>query len=119
AQGVAAAGMVPFTLGVLALVGGSLTAVAWQYARRKPWRSRALLLAALAALPIFQLVTPYRILIDYLYPRPAPGIQPPVRLAFDPAKLALRKGGYPEKNKMHIWMPLLVSGVADGWNIKI
>jgi hypothetical protein len=114
AAGVSGVNSVPGWLCILAVVGIGLAVVLWQYSRRKTAPSRILLLCAGAVVPIIAFVTPHRILIERAYPQATAGQQLPVQLAFDPAKPASDEGGYPEKNKVHIRIPLLVSGIATG-----
>lgn len=116
---VSGANSIPASLECLVIAGASLAAVLTQYARRRTARSRVLLLAAAAAFPIIVFAAPYRTLIAYFYPRPRAGQQLPVQIAFDPAKPASHEGGYPEKNKVHVGIPLLVSGVENGWKISV
>jgi hypothetical protein len=112
--GVAGANDIPSRITWIAVFATAAAVIFWQYARRRTARSRIVLLCVAAAVPIFFAVTPYRTIIARIYPTPAPGQALPVQLAFDPAKPASLKGGYPEKNKVHILLPLLVSGVAEG-----
>ena len=118
--GVSGAGSVPAALEGVVLVGASVAAVVWQYARRRTTQSRVLLLAAaVAAGPIIMFATPYRTLIAHTYPRATTGQQLPVKLASDPAKPTSHEGGYPEENKVHVRIPLLVSGVENGSRIHV
>jgi hypothetical protein len=112
--GVEGAAEIPGSLSIIAVYAACLGVVLWQYARRGTVRSRMVLLGLAAALPILFAITPYRMIIAGHYPAPATGQALPVQLAFDPAKPTSLKGGYPEKNKVHIRMPLLVSGIAEG-----
>jgi hypothetical protein len=112
--GVESAAGIPGSLSLDAVYAAFFIVVLWQYARRRTARSRVVLLGLAAAVPLFFAATPYRTVIARLYPLPTSGQALPVRLAFDPAKPASLKGGYPEKNKVHIKLPLLVSGVAEG-----
>ncbi len=119
AAGVSRAGGFVAALDGVVLGATSVAVVLWQFARRRTGRSRVLLLAAAAALPIIMFATPYRTLIAHFYAQVTAGQQPPVQLAFDPAKPASHEGGYPEKNKVHVRMPLLVSGVENGSMIRV
>jgi len=112
--GVSGAASIPGSLSYIAVYAAFLGVVLWQYARRGTVRSQIVLLGLAAAVPILFAITPYRMIIARLYPAPSADQPPPVRLAFDPAKPASLKGGYPEKNKVHILLPLLVSGIAEG-----
>jgi hypothetical protein len=106
-------------LGILVVVGAGLAVVPWQYARRRTKQSRLLLLSAGAVVAIFIFAIPYRILVERTYPQATAGQQLPVQLAFDPAKPASNKGGYPEENEVHIRIPLLVSGIANGYMVTV
>lgn len=112
--GVDGAAGIPGALSYISVYAAFAVVVLWQYARRWTVRSRIVLLSLGAAVPIFFAITPYRTIIARLYRAPAAGQVLPARLAFDPAKPASLKGGYPEKNKVHINLPLLVSGIAEG-----
>jgi hypothetical protein len=114
AAGVSGVDWVPSRVWFLMLVGTSLAVVLWQYARRRTVPSRILLLSAGAVFPILMFATPYHILIERAYPQATVRQQLPVQLAFDPAKPASNGDGYPEKHKVHIRIPLLVSGIATG-----
>ena len=114
ASGVPGGNSVTTWLCIGVVVGATLAVVLWQHSRRSTAKSRILLLCAGAAIPIFILATPYRILIERAYPQATAGRQLPVQLAFDPAKPASNEGGRPEKNKVHLQIPLLVSGIANG-----
>ncbi len=112
--GVEGAASVPGSLGYIVVYAAFLVVVLWQYARRRTVGSRIVLVSLAAAVPILFAITPYRTIIARLYPARGAGQVLPVVLAFDPAKPASLKGGYPEKNKVHIKLPLLVSGIAEG-----
>jgi hypothetical protein len=112
--GVEGAASIPGSLSYVAVYAACFVVVLWQYARRRTVRSWIVLLGPTAAVPILFAITPYRTIIARLYQAPAAGRALPVRLAFDPAKPESLKGGYPEKNKVHIKLPLLVSGIAEG-----
>ena len=101
------------------VVGTGLAVVLWQYARRRTAQTRVLLVGAAVAVPAIMLVTPYRMLIKRTYRPPTTGQQLPAQLVFDPAKLASRQGGLPEKNKVHVRIPLLVSGIEDGFIVSV
>jgi hypothetical protein len=116
---VSGASTVPGGVAVLAAVGAALAAILWQYARRRTARSRILLLGAAAVVPAILLAAPYRFLIRRVYPSAAPGQPLPVQLAFDPAKPASLARGFPEKNRVHVEIPLLVSGLADRSMVRL
>ncbi|HXX23951.1 MAG TPA: hypothetical protein VEO19_12445 [Terriglobia bacterium] len=112
--GVAGASSIPGSFSSIAILAAFIVVVLWQYARRRTARSWLVLLGLAAAIPILFAITPYRTIIARLYSAPTAGQTFPVRLAFDPTKPSSLKGGHPEKNKVHIKLPLLVSGIAEG-----
>lgn len=105
---------VPVSIGSLILSGAALTAILWQFARRRTARSRILLASVAVVYPIIILIAPYKVLIAHHYPVARSGEPLPVQLAFDPAKPTSHKGGYLEKDKVHIQIPWLVSGIPEG-----
>jgi hypothetical protein len=119
AAGVSGVSSVPGWLESWVPFGASVAVVVWQYARRRTARSRLLLIGAAVAVPLIMLVTPYRLLIERAYPHASTGQPLPVQLAFDPAKPTSLQGHYLEKNKAHIRIPLLVSGVATGSMVSV
>lgn len=119
AAGVRGGNSVTTALYILVVAGASLAVVLGQYARRRTAPSRVLLLCAGALVLIICFATPHRILIKRAYPLATAGQQLPVQLAFDPAKPGSNEGGYPEKNKVHIRIPLLVSGIANNNMIAV
>ena len=112
--GVSGADDIPGRISVILVYAAILAVILRQYARRRTAWSRIVLLGVGAAVPVLFAVTPYRTLIAHVYPVAGPDKPLPVQLAFDPAKPVSLKGGYFEKNKVHIKLPLLVSGVAEG-----
>jgi hypothetical protein len=113
-QGLPGAETLPDSLQSFVLISTCLTVVLWQYARRRTVRSRILVVCAAGVLVVIMVATPYRTLIARAYPQTASG-QLPVQLAFDPEKPNPEEGGWVrEKNKVHIRMPLTVSGIAQG-----
>jgi len=112
--GVAGSDVIPERTTLILVYAAIVAIILRQYARRRTAWSRIVLVGAGVAVPVLFAVTPYRTLIAHVYPVPGPDKPLPVHLAFDPAKPASLKGGYFEKNKVHIKLPLLVSGVAEG-----
>lgn len=117
--GVMNAADIPTAITTYGIYAAAIVVVLWQYARRCTIRSRTLLLGVAAAIPIVFALTPYRTLIAHLHPAPVPGSPLPVQLAFDPVKPVSPKGGFPEKNKVHITLPLRVSGIAEGSKVAL
>ena len=116
---VAGANSLPSQVALWIYIGVSVTAVLWQYARRRTMTCWNLVLGAAAVIAILFAATPYRTAINHLYRRPTAGQQLPVTMAFDPAKPASPGRGYPEKNKVHVRIPLFVSGIASGSEISV
>jgi len=119
AAGVSGISSVPGSLEFLVPVGTGVAVVLLQYSRRSTARSRLLFVGAAVVVPLIVLVTPYKMFIERAYPQPKAGQQLTVQSAFDPAKLASHEGGFLEKNKVHIRIPLLVSGVASGSTVSV
>jgi hypothetical protein len=117
--GVEGANGIPTVITTYGIYAAGIAVVLWQYARRSTVRSRAVLLGVAAAITILFAATPYRAVITHIYPVPVPGSTLPVQLAFDPAKPASLKGGHFEENKVHIMLPLLVSGIAEGSKVSV
>ena len=82
----------------------------WQYARRRTQQSRLLLIAAAAA--VLVVPSPPKSFPASGYQPPSAGQQRPVQFAFDPAKPNF-EDTRPDKNKVRIRIPLLVSGIAQ------
>ena len=118
-KGVLGANGLPSSLGFLVFIIASLAVVLWQYVRRRTAGARVVLLGAAVLIFLIFAATPYRKLINHLYPQPRTGQQLPVTLAFDPEKPASLGSGYPEKNKVHVRLPLLLSGMADGSQVLV
>ncbi len=105
---------VPASIASPVFLGAALAAILLQCARRQTARSRIMLASAGVAYPIVMLIAPYNMLIARHYPLANSGEHPPVQLAFDPAKPTSHKGGFAEKDKVHIQIPWLVSGIPEG-----
>jgi len=92
----------------------SLVVILWQYARRKSWQSRLLLLATAGLALLVQVLTPYNKLISDEYPLKDES-QQPVRVGFavtqpPPRKEGTRDWPLPE---WPIQVPLQLSGMAS------
>jgi len=92
----------------------SLFVILWQYARRKTWQSRLLLLATAGLVLLVQVLTPYSKLIGEEYPLKDES-QQPVRVGFavtqpPPRKEGTRDWPLPE---WPIQVPLRLSGMAS------
>jgi hypothetical protein len=91
------------------------TVVALQYAARKVWVSRLLLIALPIVIILSGLATPESTAIPHAYPRPSAAQEAPVQLTL------LRDTPHPattdliRANQVQVSIPLQVSGVADGY----
>jgi len=102
---------------LIIVIGACIAVVFLQFARRKTWMSRALILGAGAAVILVLVATPYGILIAHAYPALAVGQQPAVTLTFDHTPPAPHKksGSFGElPGNPIIVLPVDVSGVAEG-----
>jgi hypothetical protein len=103
------------------LLAALLGAILWQYARRKTWPSRWLLLGAGSAMVVMQVATPYETLVARKYPLLKAGQQVPVQLAFAPVEPPVKKKE-PSKGwlgEISVSIPLRVSGVAKGEAVTV
>ena len=99
--------------GILTFVAPGL-AISWQYARRRTWQSRFLLLGAAGLIVLLQVAAPYGTLVKRKYPVASAERPAPVQLAFESRNVAAKKktpltDSFPE---IMIRIPLRVSGVA-------
>jgi hypothetical protein len=95
-----------------------MAAIFLQYARRRTWTSRLLMIGGAVTVLIIGAVTPYGTIVARSYPPLAAGQEPAVRLAIDPTP------PLPPKKKddrvpdilptVWISLPLQASGVAEG-----
>jgi hypothetical protein len=103
----------------LLVIGGVLVAAIFlQYARRKTWASRMLIIGGAVAVLVIGAVTPYGTIVARSYPPVTAGQQPAVALTIDPTPPLP-----PKKNENafldmlpNVWiaLPLRASGVAEG-----
>jgi len=88
----------------------------WQYARRSTQQSRLLLIAAAAA--VLVVPSPPDSFPASEYPQPSAGQPPIVQFAFDSVRPKM-EDTLPQKNKVRIRIPLLVSGIAQSSAVNI
>jgi len=88
----------------------------WQYARRSTQQSRFLLIAAAAA--VLVVPSPPDSFPASEYPQPSSGQAPIVPFAFDSVRPKM-EGTLPEKNKVSVRIPLLVSGIEPSSAVNI
>ncbi len=97
------------------LLAAPVAAILWQYARRRTWHSRSLLLAAGAAMVLADVVTPYRTLIERQYPLADSAHPAPVQLSVLPPPPPVKKAPSPQRplgNTVLISIPVHVSAVS-------
>jgi energy-coupling factor transporter ATP-binding protein EcfA2 len=96
------------------LFAGIIAALGWQYARRKTWASRGVLLGSVVVIALIQVVTPYAKFVEAKYPF-AEDREPPAQIALEPvcetAKKSALQEWLPETN---LRIPLRISGIALG-----
>jgi hypothetical protein len=116
-SGVSGPWIIPTEISHILLYTAILSVILRQYARRKTAWSRTVLLALGVAVPVLSALIPYRMVIEHMYPVWGSDESLPVHLAFDPAIPTSLKGGFSEKNEVHIKLPLLISGIAEGTKV--
>jgi len=97
------------------LLAAPVAAILWQYARRRTWHSRTLLLAAGAAMVLADVITPYRTLIERQYPLADSAHPAPVQLSVLPPPPSVKKAPSPQRlleSTVLISIPVHVSAVA-------
>ncbi len=105
----------------VALVLASIIgAVGWQFARRRTWASRGLLVTGPALVALLSAVTPYAKLVEKEYPLPEANVVPahftPV-LPSPPAKKG--KDSFYDSGSVYLRIPLMVSGIPSGHAVQI
>lgn len=113
---VSGADAVPSAIGGLILLGSVIAVLGWQFARRRTTLSRAWLAFAVVLFPILHYISPYRAIIGHKYPPATPAQQSTIQLTFDPKPFASREPAIPipEKKRVPVKIPLLVSGMENG-----
>jgi hypothetical protein len=114
-----AAGAVESTQAFLVL-GSILAVVLWQYARRKTWPARGVLLGSFAAVTLLGVLTPYAKFVEKKFPA-VEAREAPAQFAFLPfnaAKGKLRTA--PQfATKTFLRIPLAVYGIAVGTVVQV
>jgi hypothetical protein len=107
---------------LIGLVGSAslIGAVGWQYARRRTWATRGLILSALLLHYPVAALTPYGTLVDKKYPLVDPGAAP-VRFAVGTVNPPAKKPKYQPDllRDVFLGIPLSVSGIAPGHVVQI
>jgi hypothetical protein len=97
------------------MLGSLVVAVGWQYARRRTWASRAVVLGAAAVVTLFYVITPYERFVERKYML-AQGNESPVQLAaeaFNPVQKK-RSDRLDFLPNVFLRIPFHVSGIAPG-----
>ena len=98
------------------LVCGCVVAITLQYATRRAWVARGLLLAVSGLLAVSAMAYTRQSLVDRAYPAPAAGAAPVVAIAHTPSN------HFPDKARTwegedYIDLPIHFSGVTDGYAV--
>jgi hypothetical protein len=101
-----------FTFSLFFLV--FLVVIVLQYATRRTWRSRGLLLVLPFLAMVCSLAWPFQTIVRHLYP-PLAGVQPPpVQLTFDPdPDRQSSVNPSHERTRIDLYLPLTVSGISS------
>ena len=106
-------GAFPAALIMILICCACLFVVAWQYARRRVWQSRVVLVGTLLAIIVILVATPYRELIAREYPLPENGQPALAQFSFDTE--APHSSEYerisPEQREADIQLPMRVFGI--------
>jgi hypothetical protein len=99
----------------LLLFASIIGAAGWQYARRKTWASRGVLLAGIAALALIGALTPYARFVERKYPL-VEGSDSPAKFTARvvPAHAKKRNDPIDSSSDVYLTIPLGISGVAPG-----
>lgn len=105
----------------LALTMASIIgAVGWQFARRRTWAARGLLVAGPLLGALLSAVTPYAKLIEKKYPLPEANVVPARFTPVIPSSPAKKKNNsFYEPSTISLRVPLLVSGIAVGHAVQV
>jgi hypothetical protein len=91
-----------------------LLVIVLQYATRRTWRSRSLLLALPFLVIACSLAWPIRILARRLYPPLAATEQPPVQLTFDPdPERQNTVNPSHQRTRVDLYLPITISGISS------
>jgi len=112
---------VTFTLSGIIISVTTLAVVLWQYARRRTLHARTLLLAAILATGVVEVVTPYRALMEKKYPSAALQDQP-FHMTFRPAAPPDHKPTSSPRWKsdyVALRIPIQISGVSSSGFVTV
>lgn len=114
--GMSSASSIPGTLSSLVSIGGCVTVVLWQYARRRVRGALWVIIGAAFVIVMIFVATPYSVLVARAYPPIRNGQQAPVELSLGPtvARTAETPEGVGEAKEVQVNIPLQVTGMAQG-----
>jgi hypothetical protein len=97
------------------ILASIIGAVIWQYARRRTWAARGLLVSGMGAVALLSAVTPYARFVDRKYPL-VEASEAPAHFTVAQAKHNPKKQKDPSDftSDVYLRVPLLVSGIAEG-----
>ncbi|HEV1996228.1 MAG TPA: hypothetical protein VGR03_17980 [Candidatus Acidoferrum sp.] len=95
-------------------------AVIWQYARRRTWAARGLLVGGMGAVALISALTPYARFVDRKYPL-VKASEAPAHFAVAQAKPSPKKQKDPLDftSDVYLRIPLLVSGIDEGRVVEL
>lgn len=95
-------------------------AVAWQYARRRTWAARSLVVSGVAAVVLIDALTPYARFVERKYPL-VEGSEVPAQFGVAPVKPSpkKRKDQFDFGSHVYLRIPLLLSGIAEGRVVQL
>ena len=120
-RGLSIARWIPEWLPPALLLSVFVAVIVWQYARRRTTESRWLLVGAVVAVLVITEVRPQEAFTADGFLPPAAGQGLPVQLSFDLARRLSSDTSIrvPMKNEVQVWIPLLVSGIAQNSAVSI
>ena len=96
-----------------------LVVIVMQYATRRTWRSRGLLLVLPFLAIACSLAWPIQTIVRHLYPPLAAPEQPPVQLTFDPDPDRQNTvNASHERTRIDLYLPLTVSGISSDTSVQ-
>lgn len=105
----------------IAILGGAAVVIVWQFARRKTWQSRGILMGVAVLVAGIEAATPYAAVMARKYPPVVPGQEAPVMLSIVRAPRLSEKGAEKSEDieRFSAWqsdtaltLPLQVSSIA-------
>jgi len=108
------------SLSSLVILGSAVAITLWQFARRRTWQSRAIVLGIVVAIAALSVATPYRAIVERKYPLVEQKAAP---ASFSLLSLdASQSPAFPDfarGSQVLLALPLNVSGIAPGSLVKV